>query len=230
MKKYNNLYKLRGIINVYSAAVWFVGISMPCVLAQEERPKLTIDGPSPHAFTYSRLENGTLYVATYKDVAGREYGAILVWQSGKYGELTDLGTVSSLDKILRSQVDALGVKPERTKIMEMVGPGITSYAQLTSGGYILFPNEIQSFLGQMKAHVPADIYEVLKKRLVYPSRTPQGESWMMPIFILNDDGSIELETFSGSISPFSVMKRETEVLVRSGTIPDKFYCTPTVDD
>jgi hypothetical protein len=110
MKKSETQNKLRGIISVYVAAIWFVGICSTCVLAQEERPKLTIDGPSPHGFTHSRLENGTMYVASCKDEAGREYGAILLWQFGKGGELIDLGTVSALDKILRSQVDVLGIK------------------------------------------------------------------------------------------------------------------------
>lgn len=222
--------KLRRFVSACSASILVSIMNITCVLAKEERPKLTIDGPSPHGFTHSRLENGTMYVASCKDEAGREYGAILIWQSGKSGELTDLKTVSSLDKILSSQVEALGIKPERKKIMEMIAPAISEYAQLASGGSILYANEFQSFLNQMKARVPVGIYEVLKKRLVYPSGATLDETWTLPMFILKDDGAIELETFSGSFSPFSITKIETEVLLRSGSIPIGLYSPQAVDE
>jgi hypothetical protein len=198
--------------------------------AETDAPKLKMRGPSPHAFTYSHEQGGKLFVACAETDSGDVLGAILLWKPDGQEKLVDIETLSALDEVLRERVVRLGNKPANKKVLNIVAPAIGEYVRIQSAGSILFPNQIKSFLDQMKSHVSTAVYEGIKKKLVYPSDECGENSWTLAMFVLKSDGAIELNRFYGLFEPFAINKRVTEVIARTGVVPGFHYMPPGPED
>lgn len=205
----------------FITACCLLGFVNTCFCGEE--PKLVMRELMPHGFTYSPAQDGVLYVAFCSDGSGGEFGPVMVWKPGAGGKLINIGGLSSLDEILRGHIQRLGENQAKNVILGAIAPAIAEYIQLQSQGVIVYPSYKEEFLEKLKSKVSESIYNVVKSGLVYTA--PQGDAnvWSAIFFVLKQDGALERERFSGEFRPFSIKKRETEVVVEAGVIPKADY-------
>ena len=156
-----------GVLN-FSIICAGVSLGVGDLHAEKDVPRLVMRRPHPHAFTYSELQSGTMYVASYRGECGGDFGAALFWKAGKGGKLVDLGRLSSLDEVLRGQVSLLGDSPTSKAVLDLVLPALGEYIQINAYGDILYELELSDFLAGVRRYVSVAEYDTLCRRLVYP--------------------------------------------------------------